>query len=353
MKTTENGPSTEAETVPRVLTGGTPYGEASVGNRLTDELVKAIPEVTEILNTGIAAFNGIPEYGAYRTADHQYYFNRKGPVPSVTGILKVLSKDALVQWGKRTVAEFAVETFLNGKLAESMEQGPEQTKRWLAALPDYVRDSSAQLGTSVHLLADIVSRSPAGVTDAFSEGFQVSEQEKPYLAAFLDFMQFLELHSGTIISSEKMVWSEEGYAGTYDLLIRFLCQCHRGLWLIDVKTSKGYYPEYALQLAGYGHADSIIVEGSPNPFPMPQIQNYGVLHLRPDLYTETDTVAKGWRLVQYPVTDRDYLAFLACLEIHKWKAEGRFSKKLLKAVTEGEVDRVIQDPLTTEATVPE
>lgn len=341
-KTTEKALSTGnpvAESPSRVLTGGTPYGEASV---------TADSKAADL-------WLSIPEYGAYRTADHQYYFNRKGPVPSVTGILKVLAKDPLIQWAKRTVAEFAVSSLLNGELVKQIEDGgPEQARKWLASLPDYQRDTAAQIGTGVHLLADLESRGeyvalPGEEHDG--EGFEVSEQEAPYLIAFRDFLAFLELHSGTIVSSEKMVWSGEGYAGTYDLLIRFLCQCHRGLWLIDVKTSKGYYPEYALQLAGYGHADYIIVEGSPNPFPMPQIQNYGVLHLRPDLYTETDTVAKGWRLIQYPVTDRDYLAFLACLEIWKWKSEGRFSKRELKAVSEGDSARVIQDPLTQEASV--
>jgi hypothetical protein len=97
------------------------------------------------------------------------------------------------------------------------------------------------------------------------------------------------------------------------------------LWLIDIKTSKGYYPEYGLQLAGYRWADYIILEKDPTLYPMPQIQRTGVLHLRPDQYPDT-----GWRLIEYPTTyEKDYLAFLACLEIHQWKEAKRFTKSQL------------------------
>ena len=37
------------------------------------------------------------------------------------------------------------------------------------------------------------------------------------------------------MSSEKIVWSLNGYAGTYDLLIMIDGE----LWLIDIKTGKG------------------------------------------------------------------------------------------------------------------
>ena len=36
--------------------------------------------------------------GVFMTSDHRYYFNGEGPVPSVTTILEVLSKPALVYW---------------------------------------------------------------------------------------------------------------------------------------------------------------------------------------------------------------------------------------------------------------
>lgn len=325
MTDTESGPvALGNETASPVLTGVTPLGSSE-------------PEQ----NTTADPWASIPKIGAYRTADHRYFWNGQGPYPSVTTILKILDKPALVQWAKRNVAETAV-LKMEELTARVLKDGNEEAIRWLVSLPDYQRDIAATLGTNVHALADMESR---------AEAFEVSEQEKPYLEAFRNFLTWLEAHGGVIVSSEKMVYSSEGYCGTYDLLIRFpdTCPfrvldegCHwQGLACIDVKTSKGYYPEYALQLVGYGRADAIILPNDPTPYPMPKLQRYGVLHLRPDQYTE------GWRLIQYPVTDRDYLAFLAALELSKWKEEGRFTRK---ALTEGEKTKVIQDPLTTNST---
>jgi hypothetical protein len=102
------------------------------------------------------------------------------------------------------------------------------------------------------------------------------------------------------------------------------------LWLLDLKSSKGYYPEFALQLIAYGSADWIILEGNPEPFPMPIVQRYGVLHLRPDQYEDT-----GWRLIEYPLIPTDYVAFLGALEIHRWKEEKRYTKSALTRSTKG------------------
>jgi hypothetical protein len=100
---------------------------------------------------------------------------------------------------------------------------------------------------------------------------------------------------------------------------------HQHLWLIDIKTSKGYYPEYGLQLAAYRWADSIILPGDPREYPMPEVHRSGVLHLRPDQYKE------GWRLIEYPITyEKDYMTFLGALEIYKWRKEGRFTKTNLR-----------------------
>lgn len=326
MTAKENGASpTVTDSASPVLTGVTPGGSSVTQQPTASDIWSAIPNV-----------------GGYRTTDHHYYRNGQGPVPGVTPALGILDKPPLVQWAKKTVAEFAVRTLQSGELQGVLDRaGPEEAARYLWTLPDYVRDAAATIGTNVHLLADIASRSamPLEGSETLPDGFQVSEQEMTYLTAFRAFLAFLEAQGAVIVSSEKMVWSFDGYGGTYDLLVRFPegQGDWSGLALLDVKTSKGYYPEYALQLAAYGAADEILVEGDPKTYPMPKVDRYGVLHLRPDLYVE------GWRLVQYPVTERDYRAFLSCLNLYNWKREGRFTHK---ALTEGNTDRVIPDPLT-------
>jgi hypothetical protein len=324
------------------LTGGSPAGISDTG-------------------TVADAFSlSIPKIGAYRTEKHQYYWNGKGPYPSVTTILDVMDKPALVSWAKRTVAEIAVNRWEEVG-AYIQRDSPDAAIQWLKGLPDYQRDAAGKLGTSIHLWADIASRGQ----EPDGETFQPSEEERPYLEAYRRFSVFLGAEGSRIVSSEKMVWSQDGYGGTYDMLVKrwcdpcrspgtphtdpyyhhsycqyrregSTCSCEEGkkgwdrceheeLWLLDLKTAKtGPYPEWALQLIAYGTADFIIIEDDPTPYPMPVIERYGVLHLRPDLYTDT-----GWRLIEYPLIPSDRMAFLGALEIWRWKQEKRYTKHQL------------------------
>ena len=246
--------------------------------------------------------------GLHMTPDHRYYFGAKGPLPSVTTILGVMDKPALIPWAKRTVAEFAVESFTNGDLAAHVAVG--DAGKWLASLPDYQRDAAASVGTSVHLLADMASRGD----EKALEGFEIAAGTQTYLDAFRGFLT--RYSASSIVSSEKAVISfTDGYAGTYDLLMVI----EDKLWLIDIKTSKGTYPETALQLAAYGAAEHIALPGDPTLYDMPKVERYGVLHLRPDKYP-----VEGWRLIEYGVGERDYVAFLAARELWGWRQEGRF-----------------------------
>jgi hypothetical protein len=262
--------------------------------------------------------------GLVMSQDHRYWFNGEGPRPSVTTILEVLSKPALVYWKGQEVAR----AILRDPVAfhNEVRNGDEYAIKWAMQKSDEQRDRAAKLGSSIHLLADMVSRP----SEKAVEGFQVSDEEKPYLEAWRAFTAFLEAQGASIVSSEHAVWGD-GYAGTYDLIVQMPGQ-HEGqinwsksqMWLIDIKTSKGIYPEYALQLAAYGHAAGIILPNDPKLYPMPHIDRYAVLHLRPDAYPQD-----GYRLIEYPVTEREYFSFISALDLYEWRKEDRFNKATL------------------------
>lgn len=255
--------------------------------------------------------------GGFRTSDHWYYFNGNGPYPSVTTILEVMSKPALIQWKAQEVARAILnhpDEYIVPVDDPTFQSGMKERVSAALRKADESRDTAARLGTGVHLLADMASRGQ----ESDSEGFQVGDDVKPYLEAFRGFLA--RYSASSIVSSEKMVLNYEGYAGTYDLLMMI----DNELWLIDIKTSKGYYPEYGLQLAGYRWADIIILEGDPRPYSMPITHRTGILHLRPDLYPDT-----GYRLIEYPTSDRDYDVFLSLLKVFNWRKEGRFTKSQL------------------------
>ena len=246
----------------------------------------------------------LPGTGMSMSTDHFYWFNGTGPVPSVTKILSIVDKGyGLLAWGKRTVADTAI------TYAEHLPQiidaiGPSEAARWLASLPDQEKGAAAKRGTDLHRYADMAAR---GV-QIDSKGLALPPEYIPYLDAFSGYLA--RYGASSIVSSEKAIWSDDGYAGTYDLLQLI----DNELWLIDIKTSKGIYPEFRLQLAGYGFADAIILPDDPNRYPMPEIKRYGILHLRPDLYTDT-----GYRLVEQVVGEREYVAFLAAKNLYDWR----------------------------------
>jgi hypothetical protein len=256
--------------------------------------------------------------GLVMSQDHRYWFNGEGPRPSVTTVLEILSKPALVYWKGQEVAR-AIYRDSKSFFGEKWEQGEDAAIKWAMAKADESRDTAAKLGSSIHLLADMYARGP--VSPAI--GFHVSEQEIPYLDAWKRFTAFLEAQDASIVSSEHAVWGE-GYAGTYDLIIREMDE----LWMVDIKTSKGIYPEYALQLAAYGHATGIILPNDPKLYPMPKIDHYAVLHLRPDAYP-----VDGYKLIEYPVTERDYFSFISALDLYEWRKEDRFNKARLLGST--------------------
>lgn len=291
---------------------------------------------------GVASFTIPPKdvppstIGAYRSEDHRYWSNGIGPVPSVTTILDMLDKPAVTTWKAKETARVCIREWMT--LSDILEkQGEEEAIKWAANKADEARDKAAALGSSIHLLADmegIRAVDPLRASEKPVEGWNVSAEEMPYLEAFRGFLA--RYGASAIVSSEKMVWSLSGYAGTFDLLMLLPHEEERtaipgeslppadDLWLIDVKTGKGFYPEMGLQLAAYRWADYIILENDPNLYPMPHIHRTGILHLRPDLYPDT-----GWRLIEYPTAEVDYVAFLSTLNTYSWKKLNRFTKSRL------------------------
>jgi len=259
------------------------------------------------------AMDTVPAVGGYRNSEHQYWFNGEGPLPSVTTILEVISKPAVgIFKAKEAARAIYRQAYRIGTDPEFEDEA--ESVAWALKESDKARDRAAEIGSSVHILADLL-----GASETASNGWQLSEQEQPYVEAYRDFLG--RYGRSSIVSSEHMVWSLDGYAGTYDQLMMIDGE----LWLIDIKTSAhGPYPEWGLQLAAYAWAHWIIVPGQHAPHSMPAVMRFGILHLRPDLYPDT-----GWRLIEYPCTSRDYGAFLSALDLWKWKKEGRFTKSRL------------------------
>src|ERR1035437_6958266 len=192
--------------------------------------------------------------GLVRDARHRYSWNGSPLYPSVTTILGIKDKPALVGWAKRETAACAVR---NLDVLKRMVRsgGPQAAVDWLKRIPDYARDASADLGTAVHAAAEAIAR---------GESAPVAEEVHPFVAAYR--RDFLEAFQPRFIAVEAMVCSERyEYGGTADAF----AEIDGEIWLLDYKTGAGVYPDTALQLAGLARAQFIGYPGDPTQYPLP------------------------------------------------------------------------------------
>lgn len=242
-----------------------------------------------------AATSNVAQVGLARNEKHEYFLDGRGPITSVTTILKIVDKSGpLIGWAKRVTAEAALRHAAD--LPKWVEDfGGDGAVGMLTKATNVIRDKAANAGSEIHTFAEAIVR---------GQEVAVPEELQPFVSSFLKWRADFEPE---FLAAEEMVYSRHGYAGTLDAIVRIAGE----VWLLDYKTSKGVYEETALQLAAYGAADFIGRPGDPNRYAIPAIDQYGVVHIRPE----------GAELVPYDVTGA-FEAFLAAKRVHDWRARG-------------------------------
>lgn len=157
------------------------------------------------------------------TAAHQRYRNKAGAiVPGVTTVIGLLAKPALVGWAWKL-----------GMQGEDMNK---------------VRDMAADIGTATHYMAECMFK---GQVPDF-------QHTTPFVKAAAEKMipalkQYLAANPSEVIASEVNVVSEKWqYGGCIDWVCR--PKLTGLVTLRDIKTSKGIYAEYLIQIAAYEQA---------------------------------------------------------------------------------------------------
>lgn len=225
----------------------------------------------------------------------RYYTLNGQRYVSVTTVLGVIAKPALVNWAARQVAEAAVSDA--PRIARLAEIDPESAVERLVRAPWRAKSRAAAAGTLVHAAAEAL---------AGHGRFEVTPESEPLVR---QLVRFLEDCTPEFLGREVTVYSTtHGYAGTADAVVRM----HGQTWLLDVKTSRGVYPEYTLQLAAYRYADTCL-DATGRCDPLPTIDATGVVHV----------TAGGWRLVPVDAGLDAFAAFLAALRLYTWLAEAQ------------------------------
>ncbi len=207
-----------------------------------------------------------------RGRGHSYEINGAYAFGVTTAIGAGWPKDALYRWYAKCVAE-EIADMPWAALEALLNKGRDAAVAALRGAPERRRDAAAVRGTKVHHLAqDLIAGDEVAVDDP---------ELLPYVESCAKFMDEWKVRPLLV---EKVIGSYAwGYAGTFDL-IGELPSGKRILF--DYKTgASGIWPETALQLAAYQHADAYVAEpGLEIPMREIGIDCAKAVWVRPDGY---------------------------------------------------------------------
>jgi hypothetical protein len=182
-------------------------------------------------------------------------------VVSVTTIIGGgIPKPALAPWNAKMVATFAVEN-----KAKWMELDDADAIDLLKRSPFRQTRKRADEGTLVHAALEAYA--------AGEEEVLIPPEEIGLTGQYNGAVQFLRELNVEILHAEATVFSREHqYAGTSDIFGHVTLPPPlpqgRKTAVIDYKTGKAIYPEYAVQLAAYAFGDFIgLADGTEVPVP--------------------------------------------------------------------------------------
>ncbi len=180
----------------------------------------------------------------------RYYVHNGVQLPSVTSILTLLSKGALIPWAANCAVEYII-----GKTVHNI--GHELAHEvHLEARTAYKQASieAADYGTYIHTLCEY-----------YFKGYEIESAHEQTQKLMTSFYAWCKKHHVVPIETEVVVYGD-GYAGRVDLICEIdqfwykskdkkdqeLGRRKRVVALIDFKTGKGsYYNEWYLQTAAY------------------------------------------------------------------------------------------------------
>ncbi|WP_431888710.1 hypothetical protein [Nocardiopsis alba] len=197
--------------------------------------------------------------------------------PGVTSIVGMVPKTFLTYWAAKTTAEAAIANL--EAIRAIAANDPEGAVDYLKNAPRRYTKARADVGSMAH---DVFERIMNG---------EIVGRVHPDIQRHVNnFAEFKAMVNPELISAENVAWSDtHQYAGSYDAILRVWIDPETGavtpdrsgephVLMVDYKTSKSTYPDVALQLSAYAHADHIIdADGAVHT--MPEFDGAAVLHI--------------------------------------------------------------------------
>lgn len=253
-----------------------------------------------------------PRFASSEDRGRFYRFPDQEPMISVTSVINVLSKPALVPWSAKLAAERAMkhENIWHG-IQE--EEGDDKARKWISAAATEFTKMRMTLGSAVHWMCENNGRlQEPEVQDKLmwyldTLGGDKAKHMDTIYAHLTSYQRFLADFQPYIIEQEQTVANlEHGYAGTLDAVV----QLGHKVYLMDIKTG-GAYNSHALQLAAYRYCRHAVRDDQVNTWNI-RAEGGFVLELKP----------KSYKVHWMRCGEQEFEAFLAALRLKKWSDEG-------------------------------
>jgi hypothetical protein len=235
--------------------------------------------------------------------------------PSVTTVRRMAGVSFnIFLWTIGKIVDRAVDDVagLNRRIINNDPLTLKEAKAWLREASTDERDKAADLGTRVHDAATS-GRAPG----------EVSPDVRPFLIQYRDW---LEETGVKVLTVERQIYNLTlGYAGTFDLLVRFP---NGQTYVVDLKTGKGTYSEHALQCVAYAMGEFVgendVIDEKATRLLL-EADGIALLHLRPDGWT--------WQVIH--ATPDLFSAFRGLLTFATWAHRNKKIDTLLESEVKG------------------
>lgn len=197
--------------------------------------------------------------------------------PSVTEILDVMDKPAIVQWAVNQAIKYIE---FNKDDADVLQKAKFEYRN--------VGKEAMDIGSQAHDLIEHYIK--FGLDKSGKNEYNESVQN-----AFLSFLEWEKSNKVKWVKSEFTICDVDlCYAGMLDAI----CEIDGKIYLIDFKTSTGFYPEYELQITAYLKAYNKTAEVKAT--------NIGILRI------DKNTGIPEFK--EYEIKERIYQAFINLLD---------------------------------------
>jgi hypothetical protein len=198
-----------------------------------------------------------------QTKAGRFYEIDNSSLPSVTNILQILNKPALVPWAAKVEREMVLKVAADF-YQDTLKTPPMSRAGWMLTATSRLGKEKAsakelakasEIGTQVHGLIEWSLKGELMYEAGPSP--QISDAAQWAFMAYQDWRKTVNMKP---LFTEQVVYSRtHGYAGTLDLL----AEINGELSVIDFKSGKSVYPESYLQNAAYRYAVREMQHGNP------------------------------------------------------------------------------------------